>query len=122
MHASSKSDAVEDRSSYQDDSDDVRSLLSEDGRDFAATDANSREKADAQKRSPWMMVMASLGWSRPAEDLPYYALQRGGRSEHPKPRSRRCCSPCLRYFIAYVLASRGTISNDVLGFCAVSSS
>ena len=100
----SKADEAEGRASlaYQDESDDVRSLLSDDGRDFAAADANARENVNAQKRTPWARMMTRLGWGRPAEQLPYYALQQRGRAAQTKPRSRRGIGPCLRYFIAYV--------------------
>jgi hypothetical protein len=104
MTASRKSDEAEGRASlnYADESDDVRSLLSEDGADFVAADAqNSNGNAATQKNSPWTRMMAALGWGHPAEHLPYYALQQRGRPAHPKPRSRGCVGPCLRYFIAY---------------------
>jgi hypothetical protein len=103
MDAASKADEAEGRASYQDESDDVRSLLSDDAADFATADANARENANTLEHTPWTRLLATLGWRRPAEQLPsYYALEQRGRVAHPKPRSRRYCGPCLRYFLAYV--------------------
>ena len=108
MKVASKSDEAEGRASldYQDESDDVQSLLSDDGRDLVAADANSRENPESRKKTPWVRMLAALGWSRPTEHLPYYALEQRGRATHPKPRSRRCIGSCLRYFIAYVHSVR----------------
>ena len=91
-----KSEEADGRSSfaYQDESDDVQSLLSDGAR--TPDPSTLRENPELRRKTLWVRVLAALGVTRATDHLPYYELQR-----RPKQRSRRCLGSCLRYFIAY---------------------
>ena len=100
MNLSDKSDEAESRKSlgYHDDSDDGQSLLSNDG----AEDIMSRETKNSRKKTRWGRMLASLGFGRTMENLPYYELQQRGQETHPRTRPRNRICSCVRYLIVLV--------------------